>query len=56
MTTRAIAVQPGRPVRDVLLARLGGLAGLAAPYLAALGWSLLSSALWGAGWRLGAPR
>lgn len=49
MTTQAIAVQPGRPVRNALLA---GLAGLAAPNLAALGWALLSSALWGAGWRL----
>ena len=49
MTTQAIAVQPGRTVRDLLLAGLGG---LAAPYLAALGWSLLSLALWGAGWRL----
>ena len=49
MTTQAIAVQPGRTVRDVLLAGLGG---LAAPHLAAVGWGLLSSALWGAGWRL----
>jgi hypothetical protein len=49
MTTQAIAVQPGRTVRDLLLAGLGG---LAAPYLAALAWSLLSLALWGAGWRL----
>ncbi len=49
MTTQAIAIQPGRTVRDVLLAGAGG---LAAPYLAALGWSLLSSVLWGTGWRL----
>ena len=49
MTTQAIAILPRRPVRSALLA---GLAGLATPYLAALGWSLLCSALWGAGWRL----
>jgi len=49
MTTQAIAIQPGRTVRD---AGLAGLAGLATPHLAALGWSILASALWGAGWRL----
>jgi hypothetical protein len=46
MTTQAIAALPGRTVRSVPLA------GLAGPHLAALTWSLLSSALWGAGWRL----
>jgi hypothetical protein len=49
MTTQVMAALPGRTFRDVLLA---GLAGLVAPHLAALAWSLLSSAVWGAGWRL----
>lgn len=49
MTTQAMAALPVRPVRDALLA---GLAGLAAPHLAALAWSLLASVVWGAGWRL----
>jgi len=49
MTTQAIAILPGRAVRDALLAGLGG---LGTPHLAALGWSILASALWGAGWRL----
>lgn len=42
------------PVRTVRAALLAGLAGLAAPYLAALTWALLSSAVWGAGWRVAA--
>jgi len=46
-----MAALPERTVRDALLA---GLAGLVAPHLAALAWSLLSSAVWGAGWRLAA--
>jgi hypothetical protein len=51
MTTRVMAALPVRPVRDALLA---GLSGLVAPQLVALAWSLLSSAVWGAGWRLAA--
>ena len=51
MTTQAIAAMPVRAARDALLAALGG---VAAPYLAALIWSLLSSAVWGTGWRLAA--
>ena len=51
MTTQAVAVLPGRGVRDALLAAL---AGLVAPQLAALAWSLLASAIWGPGWRLAA--
>jgi len=49
MTTQAMTALPVRTARAALLA---GLAGLAAPYLAALAWALLSSAVWGAGWRL----
>jgi len=37
---------PVRTVRDALLA------GLVPPHLVALAWGLLSSAIWGAGWRL----
>jgi hypothetical protein len=51
MTTQAMAALPVRTVRDALLA---GLAGLVAPHLAVLAWSLLASAVWGAGWRLAA--
>jgi hypothetical protein len=51
MTTQAMAALPVRTVRDALLA---GLAGLVAPHLAALAWFLVSSAVWGAGWRLAA--
>lgn len=51
MTTQAMAALPVRTVRNALLA---GLAGVVAPHLAALGWGLLSSALWGAGLRLAA--
>ena len=51
MTTQAVAVLPGRGVRDVLLAAL---AGLVAPQLAALAWSLLASAVWGTRSRLAA--
>jgi hypothetical protein len=51
MTTQAMAAPPVRAVRD---ARLAGLAGLVAPHVALLAWSLLSSAIWGAGWRLAA--
>jgi hypothetical protein len=51
MTTQVLAALPVRTVRDALLA---GLAGLAAPQLVALAWFLLSSAVWGAGWRLAA--
>jgi hypothetical protein len=51
MTTQAMAALPVRTVRDALLA---GLAGLVAPHVALLAWSLLSSAVWGAGWRLAA--
>jgi hypothetical protein len=51
MTTQAMAALPVRTVRDVLLA---GLAGVAAPYLAALAWSPLASAIWGAGPRVAA--
>jgi hypothetical protein len=46
MTTRAMTALPVRTVRDALLA------GLVAPHLVALAWGLLSSAIWGAGWRL----
>ncbi len=46
MTTRAMAALPVRTVRDALLA------GLVAPHIVALAWGLLSSAIWGAGWRL----
>lgn len=49
MTTQVMAALPVRSARDALLAAL---AGLAAPHLAALAWSLLASAVWGAGWRL----
>ena len=49
MTTRAMTALPVRTVRDALLA---GLAGLVAPHLVALAWGLVSSAIWGAGWRL----
>ena len=49
MTTQAMATVPARTARDALLA---GLAGLAAPYLVALAWSLLAAAVWGVGWRL----
>ncbi len=49
MTTRVMAALPVRSLREALLA---GLAGLVAPHLAALGWAVLSSAIWGAGWRL----
>lgn len=49
MTTQAMATLPVRSVRDALLA---GLAGVVAPHLAALAWSLLASAVWGTGWRL----
>lgn len=51
MTTQVMAALPLRKVRDALLA---GLAGLVAPHLAALAWFLLSSAVWGSGWRLAA--
>jgi hypothetical protein len=51
MTTHAMAALPARTVRDTLLA---GLAGIAAPHLAALAWSLVASVLWGAGLRLAA--
>jgi hypothetical protein len=51
MTTQAMAALPVRTVRDVLPA---GLSGVAAPYLAALAWSLLASAIWGAGPRVAA--
>lgn len=51
MTTQAMAALPVRTVRDALLA---GLAGLVAPHVVLLAWSLLSSAIWGAGWRLAA--
>jgi hypothetical protein len=51
MTTQAMAALPVRTVRDALLA---GLAGLVAPQLAAFVWFLLSSAVWGAGWRMAA--
>ncbi len=51
MTTQVMAALPVRTVRDALLA---GLAGLVAPHLAALAWVFLSSAVWGAGWRLAA--
>jgi hypothetical protein len=51
MTTQAMAALPVRTVSDVLPA---GLAGVAAPSLAALAWSLLASAIWGTGPRLAA--
>lgn len=51
MTTQVMSALPVRTVRDALLA---GLAGFVAPHLAALAWSLLSSAIWGPGWRLAA--
>jgi len=51
MTTQAAPALPGRGIRDAMLA---GLAGLVAPQLAALTWSLLASAVWGAGSRLAA--
>lgn len=51
MTTQAVAALPVRTARDALLA---GLAGVAAPPLAALAWSLLASAVWGAGLRVAA--
>jgi len=51
MTTQALAAPPVRTVRDALLA---GLAGIVAPYLTVLAWSLLASAVWGAGWRVAA--
>ncbi|HKC06785.1 MAG TPA: hypothetical protein VKJ67_07970 [Methylomirabilota bacterium] len=51
MTTQAVAVLPGRGVRDALLAAL---AGLVAPQLVALAWSLLASVIWGPGPRLAA--
>lgn len=51
MTTQVMAAPPVRTVRDALLA---GFAGLVAPHLAAFAWFLLSSAFWGAGWRLAA--
>jgi len=49
MTTQAMAALPRRAIRDGLLV---GLAGVVAPYLAVVAWSLVSSAIWGAGWRL----
>jgi hypothetical protein len=49
MTTQVMAALPVRTFRDALLA---GLAGLVTPPLVALAWSLLSSTVWGAGWRL----
>ena len=51
MTTQVMAALPVRTVRDALLASL---AGLVAPHLAALAWFLLSSAVWGPGWRMAA--
>jgi hypothetical protein len=51
MTTQAMVALPVRAVRAALLA---GLAGLVAPHLIAFAWSLLSSAVWGAGWRMAA--
>jgi hypothetical protein len=51
MTTQAMTARPVRTVRDTLLA---GLAGIAAPHLAALAWFLLASAVWGAGLRMAA--
>ena len=51
MTTQAVAALPGRGIRDAMLA---GLAGLVTPQLAALAWSLLASAVWGAGQRFAA--
>jgi hypothetical protein len=51
MTTRALAAPPARTVRAALLA---GLAGLVAPPLAALGWALVASAVWGAAPRIAA--
>ena len=51
MTTQAVATLPGRGIRDAMLA---GLAGLVAPQLAALAWSLLASAVWGTRSRLAA--
>lgn len=49
MTTQAVAALPVRTVRD---ARLAGLAGVVAPLLTALAWSLLASAVRGAGLRV----
>ena len=46
MTTQAVAALPGRGIRDAMLA---GLAGLVAPQLAALAWSV-----WGTGSRFAA--
>lgn len=51
MTTQAVAALPVRTVREALLA---GLAGVVAPHLTALAWSLLASAVWGAGLRVAA--
>lgn len=51
MTTHVMAALPVRTVRDALLAAL---AGLVAPHLAAVAWFLLSSAVWGPGWRMAA--
>ena len=51
MTTQALGALPVRTVRD---ARLAGLAGIVAPYLAVLAWSLPVSAVWEAGWRVAA--
>jgi hypothetical protein len=51
MTTQAVAALPVRTVRDALLA---GLAGVVAPHLTALAWSLLASAVWSAGLRVAA--
>ena len=51
MTTQVMAAPPVRTVRAALLA---GLAGVVAPHLATLAWALLSSAVWGAGWRVAA--
>ena len=49
MTSAALTVSRPRAVLDVLLA---GLAGAVAPYLVALGWAVLASAVWGPGPRL----
>lgn len=51
MTTTTFALSPSRSLRDGLLA---GLAGALAPYLVAVGWSLLERAVWGPGLRLAA--
>lgn len=49
MTSPALALSRPRSVRDLLLA---GVAGAIAPYLVALGWAALSSAVWGRGLRI----